>query len=116
MSKDRDSVAGVVRECRFIKTNGLKCQSPAMRGSQFCYFHGRTRICAARPRSNEKALKLPPLVDSASISVALNEIMQALASGTIDTKRAGNLLYALQMAQQNLPSIPMALLAQPPGH
>ena len=99
--------AGMVSECRHVKTNGLKCQSPAMRGSQFCYFHSRTRIYAPRPRSRDKVLKLPPLQNSASISAALNEIMQALARGTIDTKRAGSLLYALQMAQQNLPAAPL---------
>jgi hypothetical protein len=112
---DRKNGSGIVEECRFIKANGLKCQSPAMRGSRFCYFHGRARILSPRPRSRDQALKLPRLVNSASISVALNEILQALASGSIDTKRAGNLLYALQMAQQNLPAAPPTHLPQRPG-
>jgi hypothetical protein len=89
-------------ECRFIKSNGLKCQSPAMRGSQFCYFHGRTRIYVPRPRSREKSLELPPLQNQASIHAALNQVLQAIASGDLDSKRAGNLLYALQMAQQTV--------------
>jgi hypothetical protein len=25
--------------CRHIKTNGLRCESPALKGSQFCYDH-----------------------------------------------------------------------------
>ncbi len=92
-------------ECRFIKSNGLKCQSPAMRGSQFCYFHGRTRICVPRPRSR-KPLQLPPLQNQASIHAALDQVLQALASGNLDTGRAGNLLYALQMAQQTVYAAP----------
>ena len=103
MEFGNDKTTGACKypECRFIKSNGLKCQSPAMRGSQFCYFHGRTRIYVQRPRSREP-LELPPLQDLASIHVALNEVFQALASGDLDSKRAGNLLHALQLAQHTL--------------
>ena len=60
MEFGNDKTTGACKypECRFIKSNGLKCQSPAMRGSQFCYFHGRTRIYVQRPRSREP-LRLP---------------------------------------------------------
>ena len=27
--------------CRHVKTNGLRCQSPALNGEPFCYFHVR---------------------------------------------------------------------------
>jgi len=93
----------MLKECRYIKTNGLKCQSPAMRDSQFCYFHGRRRIyVSSRPASTNQKLKLPPLNDSASIRAALGKVIRALAAGRIDAKRAGNLLYALQMARDCL--------------
>ena len=98
VGNDKTTGACKYQECRFIKGNGLKCQSPAMRGSQFCYFHGRTRIYVPRPRSREP-LQLPALQNRASIHAALNEVFQALASGNLDPKRAGNLLQALQMAQ-----------------
>ena len=103
---DKNRGTGMIKECRFIKTNGLKCQSPAVRGSQFCYFHGRSRIVVTRPRAKDKALRLPPLQDNAAIHAALNQVLQELASGNIDTKRAGNLLYALQMAQQTIYAAP----------
>ena len=105
VSKDKATGACMYQECRFIKSNGLKCQSPAMRGSQFCYFHGRTRIYVPRPRSREP-LQLPPLQNQASIHAALDLIFQALASGNLDTKRAGSLFYALQMAQQTVYAAP----------
>ena len=115
VGKDKTAGACMYQECRFIKSNGLKCQSPAMRGSQFCYFHGRTRVYVPRSRSSCKSLQLPPLQNQASIHAALDEIFQALASGDIDSKRAGNLLYALQMAQQTVYAAPASTPApQPP--
>jgi hypothetical protein len=96
----------MIPECRHIKTNGLKCHSPAMRGSAFCYFHGRTRLLAPRGRKKDKPLQFPLLTDSASILRALNEVLQALASRKIDTDRAGKLFYALQMAQQAVLAVP----------
>jgi hypothetical protein len=77
-----------------------------MRGSQFCYFHGRTRIYVARPRSKDKPLRLLPLQDDTAIHAALNEVLQALASGNLDTNRSGKLLYSLQMARQTVYAAP----------
>lgn len=104
MDSGNDKTAGacMYEECRFIKSNGLKCQSPALRGSKFCYFHGRTRVYVASPRSRKTSLELPALQNEASIHDAINQVFQAIASGKIDSKRAGSLLYALQMAQQTV--------------
>jgi len=105
------------KECRHIKSNGLKCQSPAMRGSQFCYFHGRKRIYVARP-SRDAQIELPPLDSLASVHAALNQVMIALAAGTITTKRAGVFLNAIQIARQTVCSLPFAppsLKPPPPG-
>jgi hypothetical protein len=91
-----------VAECRFIKPDGLKCQSVAMRGSPFCYHHARIRVSPRRPRRNKEAvLDLPSLGDQAAILPFLNEVLDALASNSISSKRAGSLLYALQIARTN---------------
>ena len=98
----------MVQECRFIKANGLKCHSPAMRLSAFCYSHGRFRVVAPRRRrKKDELLDLPVLTDIVSFRVALNRILQAVASNTISASRAGKLLYALQMALGNLQSVPL---------
>jgi hypothetical protein len=47
-------------------------------------------------------LDLPPLEDELSIQLALMEVTQALAANEIDPKRAGLLLYALQVASANV--------------
>jgi hypothetical protein len=44
---------------------------------------------------------LPAIEDHESIQLALIEVAQALAANQIDTKRAGLLLYALQVASAN---------------
>jgi len=106
------------KECRFVRPNGLKCGSPAMRGSPFCYFHARNRATAPRRlRTGEKVLALPPLVTPAGIHEALGAIFQALACGNIDSRRAGKLLYTIQIAQKNLENTPSLArdLAAPPA-
>ena len=47
-------------------------------------------------------LELPPLEDTVSIQLALIDVLQALAANQLDTKRAGLLLYGLQVASANV--------------
>ena len=95
-------------ECRFIKGNGLKCQSPALRGSPFCYFHARTRVVVPRRRRSPKdqPVDLPVLRDPSGILAMINQILQGVAANTMSPRRAGSLLYALQMARQNFGEAP----------
>jgi hypothetical protein len=46
-------------------------------------------------------LDLPPAEDAESIQLALIDVLQALAANQIDAKRAGLLLYGLQVASAN---------------
>jgi hypothetical protein len=88
--------------CRHIKTNGKRCQSPALGGSSYCYFHDRTHLMAAPNYFKFDDLKLPLLEDSGSIQVAINKITSAFACSRIDARRTGLLLYAVQIASQNI--------------
>jgi hypothetical protein len=56
---------------------------------------------AVPPHPHESTLDLPPFEDAASIQLALIDVAQALAANRLDTKRAGLLLYALQVASAN---------------
>jgi len=96
-------------ECRHIFTSGKKCQSPALRDQNFCYFHSNTR---RRPtpgnqpydpytEPKETALALAPLEDADAIQLALSEVVLALAANRIDPRRARILIYGLQVASQN---------------
>jgi hypothetical protein len=56
------------------------------------------------PASNTP-LALPPIEDSASIQLALIDVLQALAANQLDPKRAGLLLYGLQVASSNAKNV-----------
>ena len=106
-------------QCRHIFTDGHRCGSPCLRGEDFCYYHHETRA-AHRFRNqfnpmphdpyneppNQTGFFLPNPEDHSSIQHALGRIMNRLASNALDPRRAGLLLYALQIASGNLNSAP----------
>ena len=47
-------------------------------------------------------LELPLLEDANAVQVTIQEIMQAILDRRIDNKRAGLLLYSLQLASSNI--------------
>jgi hypothetical protein len=51
------------------------------------------------------ALQLPDVEDSASIQLALIEVIHALAADQLDPRRAGLLLYGLQVAAANAKNV-----------
>jgi hypothetical protein len=89
------------QECRHIKASGTKCEAPALKGEQFCYFHSRSRAHARRHVDYYQAIEIPLLEDRSAIQHALTEVARAIANNNMDTKRAGVLLYSLQIASQN---------------
>jgi hypothetical protein len=162
-------------ECRHVRPSGEGCRAAALKGSHWCYFHGRLheryraqqarhqfhtlrdttgrftpvhrsldarpgRPSRPRPASadpgvaaepsasgsapqtslvtldygsipvadappshapHDTPFSLPPVEDTASIQLALIEVLEALAANQIDPKRAGLLLYGLQVASSN---------------
>jgi hypothetical protein len=63
-------------------------------------------IPVTQPGSPENtSLALPPIEDSASIQLALIDVLQALAANQLDPKRAGLLLYGLQVASANAKNV-----------
>jgi hypothetical protein len=89
------------QECRHIKASGTKCQAPALKDEKFCYFHTRSRAHAKRHVDHWEAIEIPLLEDRSAIQRALSEVANAIANNRIDPKRAGLLLYSLQIASQN---------------
>ncbi len=98
------------KSCAHVLTNGQVCNAIPMRDSNFCYWHHKAR---ARQRRHERiggpvsmeansGLELPLLEDANAIQVSIQEIMQAILDRRIDSKRAGLLLYSLQLAGSNM--------------
>jgi hypothetical protein len=107
--------------CGHVKTNGAQCKSPALRHSYYCYFHERLHERHRNYRRTEasKAYLLPgvhiqlhALEDAESVQLAISMVVNALATGALEPKRATPLLYGLQLASINL----SRLSSQPKPH
>lgn len=92
------------QKCRHIKPNGLRCDSPALKQAHFCYFHSKIHTVGAEPNLKYGPMLLPAPEGSAAIMLSIAKINDGLLSGRIDTKRAGLLLYSMQIASQHLES------------
>ncbi len=86
--------------CHHIKVNGMRCQTPALRGERFCYFHHRTIGRGARQAVLQSPL--PLLEDANAVQVAIHRIILAILDGSLQPKQANAILYALQTASLNL--------------
>jgi hypothetical protein len=91
-------------QCRHIFIDGRRCGSPCLRQEEFCYYHHTTRkpIAGPRRRSRRSAFQLPLPEDRSAIQSSIGEVLQRIASNDIDPRRAGLLLYGLQIASLNL--------------
>ena len=93
-------------QCRHIFTDGHRCASPCLRREEFCYYHHNARkpVADARQRrSRRSTFDLPLPEDRSAIQSSIGEVLRRIASNDIDPRRAGLLLYGLQIASLNLP-------------
>jgi hypothetical protein len=93
-------------QCRHIFTDGRRCASPCLRQEEFCYYHHTSRKPIASPkqrRSRRTTFDLPLPEDRSAIQASIGHVLQRIASNEIDPRRAGLLLYGLQIASLNLP-------------
>jgi len=94
--------------CRHIFTDGHRCASPCLRQEEFCYYHHTTRKPVTNPRqrrSRRSTFDLPLPADRSAIQASIGQVLQRIAANEIDPRRAGLLLYGLQIASLNLPKI-----------
>lgn len=96
--------------CCHVRTNGTRCGSPSLSGDQWCYFHDRLHKKHRRFRFTDVSrgylipgqhLELLALEDAESIQLALSMVVNAVATSSLDAKRASTLLYGLQLAASN---------------
>ena len=81
-----------------------------MRNIEYCYFHYRWRMTTVDLSHSAHHVTtefvLPVLEDADSIQITLGQIMRMIVCRQVDTKSAGLLLYALQIASSNLRRTP----------
>lgn len=83
-------------ECTHIKTNGIRCGSPALRSRALCFYHARP----ARTRFRQPAIfTLPVVNDLETYLYALHLITTALAENKLEISRASTLMQALRLAR-----------------
>jgi len=92
-------------QCHHIFPDDPRCGSPRMRNEQFCYYHHDSRRPVVRPherlaRRSTFSLFTPTNYDA--IQESLGEPLIRIAANDIDPRRAGLLLYCLQIASTNL--------------
>jgi len=93
-------------QCRHIFNNGHRCGAVCLRNEDFCYYHHSTRGRASRVRdqsNDQSTFELPLPEDRSAIQTSIGLVLQRIASGELDPRRAGLLLYGLQIASLNLP-------------
>jgi hypothetical protein len=84
-----------IPRCQYIKVDGRRCGSPALKTKRWCYFHYEVN----RPTYS---LDIPPLEDGDAVQLALTDLARAVADSRIDLKPAAVLAYILQTASANL--------------
>jgi len=98
------------RLCEYDYPNGECCDAFAMKNSDMCYWHHKARL---RERNREKiggtasaqantGIEVPLLEDANAIQVGIQEVIHALLDRRVDEKRAGLILYGLQLASSNM--------------
>ena len=96
--------------CNHIMQNGAMCEAVALRDSDRCYFHHRTRerqsnrqqLGGPAQANANTGIEMPLLEDNNSIQIALQQVLEALLDRRIDSRRAALILYGLQTAIGNL--------------
>jgi hypothetical protein len=90
-----------VQICTHIFADHHRCGSPALRGERLCYYHHPTRKPSANTRPR-RGFTLNSPTNKEELQSALNQVITRLADNRLDTRRAGLLLYSLQLAGQHL--------------
>src|SRR6476646_3260358 len=94
--KQRLKMADMAPRCQWVRQDGTSCRSPQMKQHIYCFAH--MQMAEAR----ELMLKLPPPEDANAIQVGLMRIQKAVIEDTISMKKAGLLLYSMQLALTNV--------------
>jgi hypothetical protein len=82
--------------CQAIKSDGTRCGSPKMKNDIYCYAHLQMRETRA------ETFYLPSVEDANAIQMAIMQVQRALIDDEISEKKAGLLLYSLQLATTNV--------------
>ena len=92
---DNTKKANAAPRCQYIRLNDQPCTQPALKDNIFCRFHE----LVDHPLPTQQ---IPFVEDATTLQVALMQVIRSLQLGQINRATAGTILYALQIAAQNL--------------
>src|ERR1700751_1724599 len=84
-----------IPQCQHVRTNGVRCGSPALKTKSMCFYHNPMNLPL-------QVGIIPYFEDGDAIQHALWKVVKGLLSRQIDPKDAGRILFALQIASSNL--------------
>src|SRR5271154_3679677 len=99
--------------CAFIKADGDRCKTPALRGSQLCLFHDPQKEAerrAARSAGGKKNRPLALASDTPALELSTRHGLTALVGATINDVRSGRIDPKVGNAIGGLVSIQIRLL------
>jgi len=82
--------------CMWLREDGTVCKSPKMKDDIHCYAHYQMR------KARAENLFLPALTDANAIQMAVMLVQRALLDDEISEKKAGLMLYSIQIAAANV--------------
>ena len=82
--------------CSWVREDGTVCKSPRMKNDIYCFSHCQMRHARA------ENLWLPALTDANAVQMAVMLVQRALIDDEISEKKAGLLLYSIQIAAANV--------------
>jgi hypothetical protein len=93
------SRTGKPQECRFIKSDGRRCHSMAMRGMAYCYFHLPSH---RRPNAKGRPLKplrieFQPAADGQSHRKPIAQVKAVMAEGRLDHRSEELCIYGMRI-------------------
>jgi hypothetical protein len=94
--KQRLKMADMAPRCQWVRQDGTSCGSPQMKQHIYCFAH--MQMAEARTLM----LMLPVAEDANAIQIGLMQIQKALIEDRISMKKAGLLLYSMQLAMTNV--------------
>jgi len=94
--KARLALADMAPRCQWVRQDGTSCGSPQMKQHIYCFAH--MQMAEARTLM----LMLPVAEDANAIQIGLMQIQKALIEDRISMKKAGLLLYSMQLALTNV--------------
>src|SRR5579859_2604928 len=94
--KARLQMADAAPRCRWVKQDGTACRSPQMKKHVYCFAH------AQMLEAQSLVLNLPAAEDANAIQMGIMRIQKALIEDRISTKKAGLMLYSMQLALENV--------------